>query len=128
MIGIEYYGAPDTGNYPSGQSGNGLTIPSSANKCATSTITGLNDFVLMQGDFDVFPNPSKGTITINTTESSFSSVEIFNSMGQLIYTNSLVLDEPLAIALQEVNAGIYFVRCSDKASGVFCVKKLVVEN
>jgi hypothetical protein len=126
MIGIEYYGAPDSGSLSTSPNGNGLTIPSSVTTCATSTVTSIADFEKMQGNFDLFPNPSNGEITIRSEESDFDQVEIFNTMGQSIYKNKITPYEPLHLQLTE-NAGIYMVRCSNKISGVFLVKKMILE-
>ena len=85
-----------------------------------STITiGINENELLS--FSVYPNPTKGVVTIQS-ESSIYKIEIYNQSGQLIIseTNRDKID------ISDLNQGIYFVKVKD-SEGNFGIKKVVKE-
>ncbi len=126
MIGVEYYGNVDTDNLTKqGSTTNTVTIPSNIT-CATSTITSVGDFMKMEGNFELFPNPTQGEITILANEMNFTKVEIFNTLGQQVYQNSLAFDTPLTLNLRQ-EAGMYIVKCSNEKEGFFALRKLILE-
>ncbi len=126
MIGIEYYGAPVTANFPNGPTGNRLSIPNTATTCLTPTRTGIFDTYTEGEDFSIYPNPSNGQVSIKFEEDVFTDVLVFNSLGQVIYKNNINNATQLELNLN-TKAGIYFVRCRNAKTGVSSVQKLVVE-
>jgi YHYH protein/Secretion system C-terminal sorting domain len=125
-IGIEYYGAPVTANFPNGASGNGLTIPSYATTCLTPTRTGLREVALDEKGFVAYPNPSNGKIFIQTESTPFTQVEVFNSVGRLVYRNDLNNAQSFDFELN-APAGIYFIRCTDEKTGFAAIQKMILE-
>ena len=128
IIGIEYYGAPVTANFPNTNTGNGLTLPNTATTCLTPTRTGFFNPYAQDtegGDsFSLYPNPTTGQVSIQLNETAFTHVEVFNAVDQLVYKN--VLTKHLNFELK-TQAGMYFVRCRHAETGVFVVQKLVIE-
>jgi len=73
----------------------------------------------------VFPNPSSGLITIQC-ESLLTDLQIFDLSDRLIFSMGLQNQNNAAIDLQQVPAGIYFVRIQTADGNKFC-QKLVIE-
>lgn len=74
-------------------------------------------------NFDIYPNPNRGVFTIVLTESTSSSVEIYNIQGQIIYQDKLV-DKNSEINLSNIAEGVYFVKISSDEQVV--TKKLII--
>ncbi|TAD99043.1 MAG: T9SS C-terminal target domain-containing protein [Bacteroidetes bacterium] len=78
--------------------------------------TGLEDYLSQQPQFQVFPNPSNGRMTLKTNlEKNVKSLQISvsNVLGQEIYTQKFEnagADFEQEIDLSEVSNGIYYVR------------------
>ena len=64
-----------------------------------STAKNLNTYL--------FPNPSNGSVTFKSTQSNPSSIQIFNTLGQIVYSNNN-LDDGSQIQLSQTN-GLYIV-------------------
>ena len=76
----------------------------------------------MKKHFNVFPNPNNGIFSINTT-SNFDKIEIFNLVGQKIFTfNNEDLNH---INLSKEPTGIYFVKVSFENS---IITKRIIYN
>lgn len=80
--------------------------------------------------FDVFPNPNKGTFTINLdTPFDQTNVMIMNNMGQMVYYSELLNTSgktKTQLNLGEVLAtGIYFIRV-DSGKDTY-IKQMIVE-
>ena len=96
-IGIEYYGAPETTNFPHGPSGNGLTIPSSGVTYYTggTLAVKLVRFDGRQaGNVNVLnwiltnaEGSSKVFLERSTNGVSFSEVAVFTAASQFEYTD-----------------------------------------
>ena len=88
----------------------------------------LGNESFLQNDFSIYPNPSKGSFTIQFKDlmNSFS-VEVFDVTGKTIYENNFEQSSDLvqAINLQNTTSGVYFINVkSDKG---IVTKKLVIE-
>lgn len=84
-----------------------------------------NEGITLSGiSWALYPNPAQGYVFVEGLINS-SDIEIFNGLGQLIYSNSIQSDEP--IYLNELQAGVYFVHVIQE--GVSLGKKrLVLKN
>jgi hypothetical protein len=92
----------------------------------TTTALANDDF--LQSQFSLYPNPNKGSFTIEFKELTNSfSVEVFDVTGKTIYENNY---DQSANLVQEINldkpsSGVYFVNIqSDKG---LVTKKLVIQ-
>jgi hypothetical protein len=127
IIGIEYYGAPVTANFSNTGNGNGLTIPNSASTCITPTRTGIFD-KNRGGEqlFTIYPNPSNGQVSLQFNEGEFTDLEVINSIGQIIYKN-YITDNSTAFDVElNTKAGIYFIKCRNKNTGISSTQKLII--
>ena len=101
---------------------NDAIVPIQMNTCTSLTsaseISSSNNFGL------IFPNPTSGNFRIKTGIVVNSQLEIFNLLGEKIY--SAILNEPeKEIELKNAAAGIYFVRVSEWER--VYTQKLVIE-
>lgn len=92
----------------------------------TTTALANDDF--LQNQFSLYPNPSKGSFTIEFKELTNSfSVEVFDVTGKTIYENNYEQAANLVqtIDLDKPSSGVYFVNIkSDKG---LVTKKLVIQ-
>ncbi|MDN3678256.1 zinc-dependent metalloprotease [Flavobacterium paronense] len=88
----------------------------------------LGNESFLQNDFSIFPNPSKGSFTIQFKDIMIGySVEVFDVTGKTIYENNYDQSANLnqVINLDNATSGVYFVNIkSDKG---IVTKKLVIE-
>jgi len=90
--------------------------------------TALSNETFLENQFSIYPNPNKGSFTIEFKELANSfSVEVFDITGKTIYENNYdqSANPSQMINLDNVNSGIYFINVkSDKG---LVTKKLVIE-
>lgn len=72
----------------------------------------------------IFPNPTSGILNINAIETN-SSVEVFNVIGEKVYTNSLVKGSN-SVDLSGLSNGAYFVKLN--SNGNITTKKVVLSK
>lgn len=72
----------------------------------------------------VYPNPSSGNFTINSTK-QMKSIEVINTLGQVIKTFDLLPDNELKLNITEQSSGIYFIKidCGNQYQVVRITKK-----
>jgi hypothetical protein len=92
------------------------------------TTTALTNAEFLENEFSLYPNPNKGSFTIEFKELSNNfSVEVYDVSGKTIYENSYEQSSNLiqVINLDHPTSGIYFVNIkSDKG---MVTKKLIIE-
>ena len=72
----------------------------------------------------IFPNPTSGIVNINAVEVS-SSVEVFNVIGEKVYSNTLVKGNN-TLDLSSLANGAYFVKLN--SNGAITTKKVVLSK
>lgn len=89
-----------------------------------STITDINQTILMGENIVLSPNPSNGIFNLSNADGKEIAVAVFNSLGQLVYQqkNSTALNS--TINIEDQAAGIYFVKIT--SGGEEVIKKIVV--
>jgi hypothetical protein len=89
--------------------------------------TGLNDNNL--NAFEVYPNPSRGEVTISMekVEDANYSIVVSNSLGQKVYNSKLMSDKTKLDFTQFGKQGIYFVQVIDGKGVIIGRHKVVVE-
>jgi hypothetical protein len=90
--------------------------------------TALANETFLENQFSLYPNPNKGSFTIEFKELANSfSVEVFDITGKTIYENNYDQSSNLLqlINLDNVTSGVYFINVkSDKG---LVTKKLVIQ-
>lgn len=73
----------------------------------------------------IFPNPSNGLFTLNIADNN-SSVEVYNVIGENVYSKSQLTKGDNAIDLSNVAAGTYFVKV--KTGNELATKRIVISK
>lgn len=68
--------------------------------------------------FDIYPNPAKEIINIRFYQNNFgkANINIFNSLGQLVYSNDIMAEggvEEIVVPVENLRDGLYFLRISN---------------
>lgn len=84
---------------------------------------GLSAFAV-NGDFELYPNPSKGLISIKGNEPLEFQVSVFNTEGKEVYANDAVAGNTF-IDISTLPKGLYLLKLSNGSTSV--LKKLVLE-
>ena len=92
----------------------GLLVVHGANLLGTPEIA--------QGDFGMYPNPAKNSLTITSTTNPISFVEMYNVLGQRVLNFNFDQSLSEKINISGLNSGMYMVRINQNT-----IKKLVVK-
>ncbi len=88
-----------------------------------SAPTGINQLSKENVSFEVYPNPTHEQVNIKSSESNLE-IQIYSSVGQLVYFQEINNSSSTAINLKELKTGLYFIKAiSEKGE---TIKKLIV--
>ncbi len=88
-----------------------------------SSPTGMYDQMHANGGFKIHPNPNNGYFTISTILDENYDVEIYNSQGQLIITNTG--NGSMLVDMKSRIPGIYFVKIN--TNEIQIIKKVIID-
>jgi hypothetical protein len=74
----------------------------------------------------VYPNPAREKITIQTTRSSISKIELFNIVGSLVHSDTSLRTANASVDVSSYSPGLYSVRIYLE-DGTTEVRKIIVE-
>ncbi len=83
----------------------------------------------LQKEFEktnVYPNPAKDIININTTNNSNVDVMITDALGKEVYRKANFTSN--AVNVSNLNTGVYFVRVHNKDLNLTEIRKLIVKK
>ena len=101
----------------------GSFTPFTNANCAT-----LANGIFTANNFKIYPNPSKGIISIDfdqTTE--IKSLNIYSVLGQKVFVSNEPIISNTAIDISVLRTGIYFLEFIDKENNTI-LKKISIEN
>lgn len=75
----------------------------------TNTVTGVKEN-LKEVDFNIYPNPSTGTVNINLDIQESGSIMIVDLSGKIVYQENNINARNSALALDALNDGIYIIQ------------------
>lgn len=75
--------------------------------------------------FQIFPNPAKDIIQIHTNETKLFSIELYNSLGQLVITKEE--SQSFDLNLRKLTNDTYFLYIKDATGKVLQTEKIVKE-
>lgn len=75
-----------------------------------SSGVGINDELNIKNVVTIYPNPSNGTFQINSNGLQVSRLEIYNLLGEKIYTSTKNAESNFTIDISNQSKGIYFVK------------------
>jgi len=114
---------------PCGAKSNGISRSNSFN---TKNASGLGVNTQNPRNFNamIYPNPNNGqfTLQIITDKTYKLYLEIYNTLGELVYTNGINAENNMQyrINLQELSKGIYSIRLMGK-DGLYYYSKIVIQ-
>lgn len=86
-------------------------------------VTGIGEFQV--GKFDVFPNPGNELFIVQLKESRIESLNVYNELGELLFTKSIPPGSVLQIiSMQEYASGVYYFS-GISAEGI-CMRKIIL--
>jgi hypothetical protein len=85
----------------------------------------------LSSSFGVYPNPAKETtsIHVNAPKAMESTVQLFNSLGEVVYQKNINLVEgknKIDMSLENLTSGVYFANLKTENSSLS--KKLIVNR
>jgi aminopeptidase N len=81
----------------------------------------------IEGEFSIFPNPTKGYLIISSKNMFTGQFEIFDLSGKKLWNQTIELKKQLnRIPLPTLSSGVYFIKLSDNKSQFS--KKIVIKS
>jgi len=74
------------------------------------TTTGINQYVLPNNQFYVYPNPTSGLITVTGLPVEPVRITVYNVLGELVYGQELNGSNALLVDLSDLPGGIYLIQ------------------
>ncbi len=101
------------------------------NNCAADA--GINDVKGESEQVKVYPNPSNGEFTIVESgklnmENEKSNIEVYNMLGEKVYSQFSTLNSPFSINLSDEPNGVYLYRVINESGSLIGNGKLVIEK
>ena len=88
----------------------------------------VDELQVESGNVKVYPNPNNGIFTISNNEQGISNIEVYNPLGQIVYSQKLsTVNRTLSINISAQPSGVYIYRVLDKTGSVIGSGKLVKE-
>jgi len=82
---------------------------------SVSACTGINSLLVSGEGINIYPSPSKGTITVdlNNFNGDETQIQILNSLGQTVLSENIQQKQTL-FNIENFSSGIYFVKISQQ--------------
>jgi hypothetical protein len=99
--------------------------PSNFSQNYNFTVSGIKE--QLNSGINLYPNPASGIVNINIDEEQAVQVTILNSLGQILFTKTVVKtrNNPAQLDLSKISKGIYLVQIKTEKQVI--IKKLIVE-
>lgn len=115
-----------TGDYMETSPGSGVIagtpLVDTLNYVFCNVTTGLNDLNTNSPELSVYPNPSKGKITISSSD-GIKHMEIIDALGRTLQSNFYHSDTSVEIVIE--NKGLYFIKV--KTDNGTVTKKIIID-
>lgn len=88
----------------------------------------VDELQVESGNVKVYPNPNNGIFTISNNEQGISNIEVYNPLGQIVYSQKLsTVNRTLSINISAQPSGVYFFRALAIDGSVIGSGKMVKE-
>ena len=78
-------------------------------------------------NFNLYPNPSNGRVSLKTVNSDLRQINIYNLIGELVYSeSSLNYNNTTLLNLTALSNGTYLIEAIDK-DGFKGIKKFIIQ-
>lgn len=111
--GLQYV-CDATGNAPA----NGLAV-----LFERPAMTGVNS--ISAENMSIYPNPSNGIVTINCENMVNANIEVFNSLGEIVFQNQVTGNQS-QVDLTEQPNGVYVIQV--KSEGIISTKRVTLQH
>lgn len=93
-------------------------------------VSSINNLPAYKDNILVYPNPGKGIFDflIGNNESGIKSIEVYNMLGQQIYSQFNIPNSIFNIDLSSQPSGVYFYRCIDSKGNLAGSGKLIIQK
>ncbi|MGB4931537.1 MAG: T9SS type A sorting domain-containing protein, partial [Chitinophagales bacterium] len=128
------YTATTSGNYKCRVTKAATGCFKNSNAIAVSVPCREGEMINDENAFSIYPNPNNGTFIIEATAttqnfaSTESTIEIYNNLGQLIFSKKIISNDGIineAIELKNITPGIYLVKLWN--NNIYNVKNIIIE-
>ena len=102
-----------------------LNLFDSTSFCISTSVASINE---KDAVLEVFPNPSKGIMTVRYSGnlSARASVQIYNSIGELVYSDKFIAGQSeLKIEQLNFQSGYYMLKVQDDSNLI--VQKIIIQ-
>lgn len=93
--------------------------------------TGVQEYKNNTMNISVYPNPNMGQFTVQSSSvvNDPSSVEVYNILGEKVYSNSLAFhNSHLTVDLSNQPNGVYLYRVVEKSGGLISEGKVIIQK
>ncbi len=96
----------------------------------TCTTVGMANIAKGHNGITVSPNPSNGvfTVEVKSEELKVKSIEVYNELGQIVFSQFLIRNSQFVIDLKDEPSGVYYYRVSTGNGALLGSGKLVLEK
>src|SRR5690606_814304 len=101
-----------------------ISIGGDIYKVIGGEIAGANDFS-MENSLNMFPNPAKNEITFTLEMGTIQSISLSDLGGRIVFSDENISASNKTIAIDNLNAGIYFAQLTS-GKGQSIIKKIIV--
>jgi len=93
----------------------------------TVEILELNLSKIQQHSFNLYPNPTKGFLNVESNIKGDFYLQIINNLGQIIYENKSIIDsQTTMIDISGIHSGFYYLRVVSESNDI--TKKFIISN
>jgi len=78
-------------------------------------------------DFILYPNPTKGNLYIRGMLPGKKQIQIHNSLGQKVFSETIETEEEVFLNLNELTVGIYFLEIDNLETTQKLTKKIIIK-
>ncbi|HEX7415051.1 MAG TPA: T9SS type A sorting domain-containing protein [Bacteroidia bacterium] len=94
------------------------------NKYIGNNLAGINQFIIQNSEFIIYPNPSNGLFNLTISQFDNASIEIFNMMGASVHRQIITSSNSL-IDVSNLAAGVYILKF--QSGNTHQVQKLIIQ-
>jgi len=73
-------------------------------------------------EFKIFPNPASSYVTVLNTQEDIQKIEIFNLLGQKIFSKAYQDEKQIQVNLEAFDSGLYLLKINNSFT-----RKLIIE-
>lgn len=100
--------------------GNGCTKAICESVDITTKVAEINND---NNSFNIYPNPTNTSLTIETKNREANAIEIFDNTGGIVFKDKF----KSSINISKLSGGVYFLKISDKKGNILKTEKIIKE-